>query len=63
MKSFEQLAQSACAAYRKEMQCADPKTGAIWGTPCVPWEQLDIDRQQSWLAAVKQVVAEYAAVH
>lgn len=62
MKSIEQIAAAMYAAYRKSMQCQCPTTGAIWGTPCVPWEQLDVDRRDAWIAATHQAIAEISTV-
>lgn len=60
MKSYEQLAASAYAAYCKQQgQRLD-----TWVADDVPrWDQLDDGTRQCWIAATKQVVAEAALVH
>lgn len=60
MKSFEQLAASAYAAYCKEAQRND--TEGLAGH-AQTWDQLDEGTRQCWIAATKQVVAEAALVH
>lgn len=59
MKSFEQLAQSAYAAATKkavELDVREPGESAAW-------DELAPDCQQSWIAAAKQLWAEFAAIH
>lgn len=58
MKSFEQLARSAYAAYCKQ-------AGGVTfdGKPLPTFEQLGLDRQLCWIAVAKQLVAEVAALH
>lgn len=56
MKSFEQLAQAAYEAHRKEFA---KQRGMI--PP--PWERLEAEWHACWIAAVKQVVAEVSAIH
>ncbi len=58
MKSFEQLARSAYAAYCKQ-------AGGVTfdGKPLPTFEQLGLDRQLRWIAVAKQLVAEVAALH
>jgi hypothetical protein len=58
MKTFEQLAQSAYAAY-----CKQAGGTTFDGKPAPTWEQLGADRQACWEAATKQLVAELAALH
>lgn len=56
MKSFEQLAASAYAAHGKELQ-------ALIGVSQRDWATLPPSEKACWIAAVKQVVAEVAAIH
>lgn len=58
MKTFDQLAASAYAAYCKQ---AGGKT--FDGKPLPTYEELGEDRQACWRAAVTQVSAELAAMH
>lgn len=60
MKSFEQLARSAYAAYR-ERQLASGSNTLAMQTP--PWDQLTTPAQLDWIAVAKTVVAEMATVH
>lgn len=55
MKSFDQLAQAAYEAYRKEM--------ARKGEYVVLWDALLESEQEAWIAAAKQLWAEFAAMH
>ena len=58
MMTFEQLAQKAYAAYCKQ---AGGKT--FDGKPLPTYQELGVDRQACWVAAAKETVAHYAAVH
>ena len=58
MKSIEQIAQAAYAAYCRK---AGGKT--FDGKPLPTYEQLGTDRQQCWIAAVQAVRKEIEAVH
>lgn len=58
MKSITQLAISAYHAYCKQ---AGGKTHD--GQPLPAYTNLGADRQACWEAAVKQIVAEVAAIH
>lgn len=57
MKSFEQLAQSAYLAYRKQAKKETPSR-------YVPeWDQMSQDDRNGWTEAAKQLWAEFAAIH
>lgn len=56
MKSFEQLAQSAYQAHTKELQ-------KRIGVNAPAWEKLETTDRECWIAAAKQLWAEFAAVH
>jgi hypothetical protein len=58
--SFEQLAQSAYAAYFKKAVEVDDEGLATHATP---WAQMDPGTQECWVAVVKQLWAEFAAIH
>lgn len=58
MKSFDQLAQSAYAAYVKQ---AAGKT--LNGFPLVAWDKLGDEHKACWIAAAKQLWAEFSAIH
>jgi transcriptional regulator of met regulon len=58
MKTFEQLAQSAYAAY-----CTQAGGTTFDGKPLPTWDQLGADRQACLEAVAKQLVAEVAALH
>lgn len=58
MKTFEQLAESAYAAYCKQ---AGGKT--FDGKPLPTFAELGAERQACWVAAVKQTASEVAALH
>jgi hypothetical protein len=60
MKSFEQLARSAYAAYRQRQ--LDSGSGAL-AMQIPPWDQLTTPVQLDWIAVAKTVVAEMATVH
>lgn len=60
MKTFEQLAASAFAAYRKEALRTDEEGLAQYAPK---WEELEESTRQCWIAATKQVVAEAALIH
>ena len=62
MISFEALARDAYEAYRDSLQLVDG-AGRIWGQPAPSWEQLDLDRQQSWVAAVRRVSERLSGLH
>lgn len=57
MKSFEQLAQSAYEAFSKERLKR--------GTPAqqATWDELTPSGRECWIAAAKQLWAEFAAIH
>lgn len=60
MKSFEQLAQSAFEAHLKEVE----RQGRFYAGLKKPgWNELSPDLQQGWIAAAKQLWAEFAAMH
>jgi hypothetical protein len=82
MKSYEQLAVGAYAAYLKRLLRADRRSlpGHTTMTlneleyvqkaildgkvdAVLAWAALDEEARQSWIEAVKQVVAEAALVH
>lgn len=56
MKSFDQLAQSAYLAYAKELQ-------RRIGVNARPWDELPASERECWIAAAKQLWAEFAAIH
>lgn len=57
MKSIEQLAAAAYQAYCKQAgKTFDDK-------PLPSWEQLGADRRCCWVAATKQLWAEFTFVH
>lgn len=58
MKSFEQLAQAAYAAYCKQ---AGGKT--FDGKPLPTFAQIGPERQDCWIAAAKQLWAEFGTIH
>lgn len=58
MKSIEQLAQSAYAAYLKRVGGR-----AFLGMPVPSWEQLSPEHRECWIAAVQQLWAEFSALH
>lgn len=57
-KNFHQLAKSAYDAYCKK---AGGKT--FDGKPLPNFDELGADRQSCWIAAAKQLWAEFAAIH
>lgn len=57
MKTFDQLAESAYAAYCKQ---AGGKT--FDGKPLPTYAELGAERQACWVAAAKQIVSEYAVL-
>lgn len=60
MKSFDQLAQTAFEAHVKEVE----RQGAFTGPFKKPsWDQLKPEFKQGWIAAAKQLWAEFAAIH
>ena len=60
MKSFEQLAQAAFEAHVKEME----HQGAFNAQFLKPsWDNLQPQFKQGWVAAAKQLWAEFAAIH
>jgi hypothetical protein len=56
MKSFDQLAQSAYEAHTKELQ-------RRIGVSAPAWEKLALSDRACWIAAAKQLWAEFAAMH
>lgn len=60
MKSYEQIAASAYAAYLKHAQRIDQEGLA---GHALTWDQLDEGTRQCWIEAVKQAAAELALVH
>jgi len=56
MKSFEQLAQSAYQAHAKELQ-------RRIGVNAREWDSLPPSERECWIAAARQLWAEFAAVH
>lgn len=58
MKSFDELAKAGYDAYCKQ---AGGRT--FDGKPLPAYAQLGSERQACWVAATKEVVAHYAAVH
>jgi hypothetical protein len=54
MKTFDQLAQSAYAAYAKQIQRP---------VEVPAWSKLPHETKQAWEAAAKQLWAEFAAMH
>jgi hypothetical protein len=59
VKSFEQLAQSAYAAATKRAV----EVGIREKDESAPWAELSPDCQETWIAATKQLWAEFAAIH
>lgn len=60
MKSFEQLGQSAYAAFSKESQ----KIGVgLAPEVFVTWEELEPEAKAIFIAVAKQLWAEFAAMH
>lgn len=57
-KSFSQLARSAYDAYCKQ---AGGKT--FDGKPLPTFEELGPERQECWVAAARQLLAEFSALH
>jgi len=56
MKSFDQLAQSAYEAHAKELH-------RRIGVNARPWADLPPSERECWIAAVKQLWAEFAVIH
>lgn len=56
MKSFEQLAREA---YRAYLKVYDHNRGFVQPE----WDALDQRTRESWIAATKQLWAEFAAMH
>jgi hypothetical protein len=63
MKSFEQLAQAAHRAYCKRYGGKELSADGSRVIDMATWDELEPSNREAWVAAVKQVVAEYAAVH
>lgn len=67
MKSFDQLAQSAYSAAAKQQALTDAFAAAHVKNPTPEpwpaWEELDEVRRACWIAAAKQLWAEFAAIH
>ena len=55
MKTFEQLAQSAYQAHTKELQ-------RRIGVSAPEWDKLALTERDCWIAAVKQLWAEFSAL-
>lgn len=60
MKSFEQLAQAAYESYRKKAIDIDEEGFACHADQ---WVELDAGTQQCWIAAAKQLWAEFGTIH
>lgn len=60
MKTFDQLAQSAYEAYVKQ---ADWEAEKTWVPEHVAWTALPQSERNMWLAAARQLWAEFAAIH
>lgn len=60
MKSFDQLAHDAYAAYFKKAVEIDEEGLAAHATP---WAELQQGTRDCWIAATKQLWAEMALVH
>ena len=56
MKTFEQLACAAYQAHTKELQ------NRI-GVSAPEWDKLERTERECWIAATKQLWAEFAAIH
>lgn len=56
MKSFEQLACSAYQEHAKELH-------KRIGVSARSWDKLETSERECWIAAVKQLWAEFAAIH
>ena len=61
MKTFDQLAKAAYAAYCKNFDGEDAK--GRWVPEQRPWELLEAFEKAAWIAAAKQIAAEIAALH
>lgn len=61
MKSFEQIAQAAYAAFTKQAERTDVD-GLVIG-PLLDWEDMHEIERQCWVEATKQIAAELALVH
>lgn len=59
MKSFEQLAESAYAAYSKKAVEVDEEGLAVHAQS---WTELDPGAKECWIAATTQLWAEFAAL-
>jgi hypothetical protein len=59
MKSFDQLAQAAYEASRKRAI----QLGIRATDESPAWDKLSQDCQECWIAATKQLWAEFAAMH
>lgn len=60
VKSFEQLAQAAYEAYRKMAVEIDQEGMAGYAES---WAELEHGTQACWIAAARQLWAEFAAIH
>jgi hypothetical protein len=60
MKTFDQLAQSAYAAYRKKAIEVDEEGLAEHAET---WDELDPGTRACWVAAATQLWAEFSALH
>lgn len=59
MKSFEQLAETAYAAFFKQDRiCQGPA-----GPHLFNWRELSAAEKECWVAAAKQLWAEFAPIH
>lgn len=54
MKSFEQFAKTAYEAYCKQ---------AFGSVPVATWDEIGPKCKAGWIAAVKQVVADFMSIH
>lgn len=63
MKSYDQLAASAYAAYLKSAYDQQKLNPNLWIKEQPAWEALIPEMQECWLAAARQLWAEFAAVH
>lgn len=57
MKSFEQLARSAFAAYKNKRFTPGPSDQDV------TWDDLDAHTREAWVEVARSVVTEMATVH
>ena len=60
MKSFDELAKAAYAAYCAKAVAVDEEGP---GDYTRPWGEVDAGTKHCWVAAVQKVVAEVAPIH